>query len=288
MLDQYNRIIQETTSRLNEHIHQVDERLNNLPSQDPATVKEKEELARALREKYRVKQCLEICRQISQSINRGQSAVAVDGASPACNKRFMSTETLDSNLTADETTIKFLSHLSLNTEETYAILEQRGRFVQDKLNRFPAEVIKEFDSIFQERCQKQNQKDLLIGCLSVCENASRRSDQARTNVFEDIHAAERAKQAVISNVGDLISAKIIRADVDSEQILGQITYSPFVNSRDGGGRRRPTERSSSGSSKDTNEIYQSRNFISVGSSATNYDLKTLLFAILFAVLLRSV
>ncbi|KAJ5323208.1 hypothetical protein N7476_001808 [Penicillium atrosanguineum] len=287
VLDKYNLIIQDATSKLNAHIRQVDDRLNSLPLQKISNLNEKEELARLLREKSRVRQCLDICGQISQSINRGQSAIALDGASAACNTRHTSTETLDGNLTADETTVKFLNHFSLSTREACAKLELRSQFVQDKLKRFPANVIKEVDEVLTERCQRQNERDLLIGCLSVCEKATQRSEQARVNVFEDIHAAERAKQAVISDVGDLLSAKGIKADVDSEQILGQAAHSPFVTSQDRGIRRKSTERSSSGS-KDMEELDQSRKFAYMGSSPVIYDLKNLLFVFLFVMLLRNV
>ncbi|KAE8312441.1 hypothetical protein BDV41DRAFT_577630 [Aspergillus transmontanensis] len=285
-LDGYNKIVQETTSKLNEHIRRIDDRMKSLPFQGITAVNEKEELARALREKFRVKQCLDICRQIHQSINRGHSAVLLDGALPSYNTRYACTETLDTNLTADETTMRYLDHLTLNTEATLAKLEQRARFVQDRLRNFPGNVVEEFEEIFEESHKRQNERDYLMGCLSICENATQRSEQARTNVFENIHAAERAKQAVISDVGDLILAKGIRADMDSEQVLGQTTSSPFLDSRDPRTRKKPTERNSS-SSKDMNEIYQSRKFIALGSSSAICHLKNLLLVVLFAILLRN-
>lgn len=163
------------------------------------------ELEPLLKEKYRINQCLHVCRQISESINRGQSTIVLDGALAAYNTRHTPITTLDNNLTADETTYHFLKCFSLDTSETSSKLEQSGRFVQDKLKYYPAVTVKELDEIVTECCQKRNKRDALVGCLSVCENASQRSEQARANVFEDVHAAERAKQFAISDVGDLIS-----------------------------------------------------------------------------------
>ncbi|KAL2864781.1 uncharacterized protein BJX67DRAFT_199100 [Aspergillus lucknowensis] len=286
-LDDYNKITQETTSKLNEHIRLIDDRMKSLSLQGITAVNEQEELERALRERFRVKQCLDICQQIHQSINRGHSAIVPDGTSPICNTRYASTETPEANLTADETTKRYLNHSTSNTEAIMANLEQRDQLVRDRLKSFPGDVVEEFEEIFAESRKRQNERDYLMGCLSICENATQRSEQARTNVFEDIYAAERAKQAVISDVGDLISAKGITADVDSEQILGQISHSPFLDSRDPCARKGPIERSSSSSSKDMNEIYQSREFTAPGSFSPICDLKNLLFVALFAILLRN-
>ncbi|KAJ5982650.1 hypothetical protein N7451_012750 [Penicillium sp. IBT 35674x] len=288
VFEKYNGIILEITSQLKEHIRQVDDRLSSLPLQGATKFSGKEELERLLREKLRVKQCLDVCRQIAETINRGQSAVVQDVASPTFKARYTSTKSLNEILSADETTMNFLDHLSLSTKETCEKLEKRGQFVQQKLEHFPAAVLEEFEEVFAERCQRQNERTLLIGCLSVCENASQRSEQARISIFEDIHAAKRAKQAVISEVGDLLSAKGIRADEDSEQILGQVSRSPFVNFNDGGINRKPAQQSPGCSSQDLREGYQSRNVMSLGRSALIYDLRNLLFVVLIVVAIRNV
>jgi hypothetical protein len=60
-------------------------------------------------------------------------------------------------------------------------------------------------------------------CLAVCAQATEHADKVRTNVFEDITAAQDAHQVVVSTLGDLISAKRITADVGATQLLGTMS-----------------------------------------------------------------
>jgi hypothetical protein len=50
--------------------------------------------------------------------------------------------------------------------------------------------------------------------------------------FENSYAAKGAKQAVISDGGDLLSATMNWEDEDSEQILRQTTHSHSIGTRD--------------------------------------------------------
>ncbi|KAH8690226.1 hypothetical protein BGW36DRAFT_433178 [Talaromyces proteolyticus] len=223
-LDEYNALIIRTTKDLKDHLNHVEIRLQNLPLQDiTGPGAEENELQRLLKEKHRTDQCLHICQQISESINCGQSALVMKESCPPGNMHYTATTTLEDRSTADEMTFRFLSKCSMSTREAELKLERRLHFIQDKLKSFPADVVNKLDETITECCYQEGQKDALTGCLSICEDAARVSDQARTNVFEDIYAAKKAKQVVISDVGDLISAKRVRAGPNSRQYLGQIS-----------------------------------------------------------------
>jgi hypothetical protein len=57
----------------------------------------------------------------------------------------------------------------------------------------------------------------------VCAQASEHVDKVRTNVFEDVSAAQDAHQLIVSTFGDLISAKQVTAGAGATQWLGQIS-----------------------------------------------------------------
>lgn len=69
----------------------------------------------------------------------------------------------------------------------------------------------------------QEEIDSAKGCLTVCAQAFEQADKVRTNVFEDVSAAQDAHQVVVSTLGDLISAKRVTAGVGATQWLGQMT-----------------------------------------------------------------
>ena len=60
-------------------------------------------------------------------------------------------------------------------------------------------------------------------CLTICAQASEHVDQVRTNVFEDVSAAQGAHQVIVATFGDLISAKPVIAGVGATQWLVQMS-----------------------------------------------------------------
>lgn len=58
--------------------------------------------------------------------------------------------------------------------------------------------------------------------LSHLRQASEQADEVRTNIFEDVSAAQDAHQLIVATLGDLISAKRVTAGVRSTQWLGQM------------------------------------------------------------------
>lgn len=59
--------------------------------------------------------------------------------------------------------------------------------------------------------------------LAICVQASEQVDSVRTNVLEDVSAAQDAHQVIVATLGDLISARHVTATARSTQWLGQIS-----------------------------------------------------------------
>lgn len=105
-------------------------------------------------------------------------------------------------------------------------------------------------------------------------------------VFEDVYAAERAKQYVVSNIGDHISAKRIKAEAEAEQHLGQESESKCSFHHDRGTVKKRRERTSS-ASIGVKELHQSGNLISLEDHTGIHGLKNLLLLIMLVIFLRS-
>jgi hypothetical protein len=74
-----------------------------------------------------------------------------------------------------------------------------------------------------ERKQVQEEWDSIKQCLTICAQASEHVDQVRTNVFENVSAAQDAHQVIVATFGDLLSAKQVTAEVGATQWLGQMS-----------------------------------------------------------------
>jgi hypothetical protein len=79
------------------------------------------------------------------------------------------------------------------------------------------------DESIAGRRRIQEEIDSAKECLAVCAQASEHADKVRTNVFEDVSAAQDAHQVIVSTLGDLISAKRVTAGVGATQLLGQMS-----------------------------------------------------------------
>ena len=74
-----------------------------------------------------------------------------------------------------------------------------------------------------EQEQIREEKNSIEQCLAICASASAQAEQTRTNIFDDVSAAEDAHQLVVSTLGDLISAMRVSAGARSAQWLGQMS-----------------------------------------------------------------
>lgn len=122
--------------------------------------------------------------------------------------------------------------------------------------------------------------------VSVSEKASQQSSKARINTFKDIHTSDGADQHIISDIGDLLSAKNIKASPYARQFLGQVEGSPFSNPHGRRAMKNPRDLCLNPMTG-VNEHCQARNLTSVGIYPNIYDLKNLLLLIIVIILLRN-
>jgi TolA-binding protein len=108
-------------------------------------------------------------------------------------------------------------------KDTKTDLEDRLENLYDKLETLSIQEVGENNKNIAGRRRIQEEIDSAKECLAVCAQASEHADKVRTNVFEDVTAAQDSDQVVVSTVGDLILAKHVTAGVGATQWLGQIS-----------------------------------------------------------------
>ena len=108
-------------------------------------------------------------------------------------------------------------------ENTRTDLQDHLETLNDKLETLNVQKSSAADVNIAEREQVREEIDSAKECLVVCAQASEHVDKVRTNVFEDVSAAQDAHQLIVSTFGDLISAKRVTADAGATQWLGQIS-----------------------------------------------------------------
>ncbi|KAH8688862.1 hypothetical protein BGW36DRAFT_352992 [Talaromyces proteolyticus] len=220
VLDNYKKMIDEATSDLQEHLQIIDERMQSLLEQGrPLQTRHASEVEEIIEEKESIGQCLAICNDVSQLIERFQSRsdriFHTSNKSPSRDSGSLSAaENLTKNMLMD-----FQKKLSTNQTDLKARLLE----LESRLKNYPrqGEAMKEQDAAILKAMREE--RDSLSQCLTICADASDLTATARTNVYEDVSSADNAHQLVVSTIGDLISAKHIITGSNSIQWLGQMS-----------------------------------------------------------------
>ena len=118
---------------------------------------------------------------------------------------------------------------------TTSDLEDRLLGIEGKLHSLLTRT--EGTTDITDELQRQNEeKEVAQHGLLICQQMSEYLSKLRVNVFEEISAAQDARQAIVSTFGDVITAKRVTAGVGATQILGHMSDSSFqqlVGRRDG-------------------------------------------------------
>ena len=220
VLVEYKEMISNTTSDLEEHLREIERRLETLPLQDTISDEEAAERDRIQGERESTMQCLVICAQVSEQVNSLQPNVFEDRTA-ARGSRQIDVSTLGGLGSAKQVTAVALQELQQRLTNTTSNLEQYLQDIDNRLESLSAPAARVFGGSQRDRVQAE--KESIEQCLAICSQASEQADQFRTNVFEDVSAAKDAHQLIVATLGDLISARRVTASLAATQWLGQMS-----------------------------------------------------------------
>lgn len=222
VLRQHQELIQNTSSDLEERLERIDQQLKNHPPGARNGNGSSEHQRKLEEEKNCTEQCIQICTQVSAHIKDvrqsslsavGSCDQVVSTSPPGSETRWPVVAKTDNTLNICQNALnsmitELVSSLRLINENIQALPIEKN-LVQDKPATEHHKLVEEFDSVTQ--------------LLSVCESASGRATEARTNVFENVQLAEDSHQVIVSTFGDLLSVRNVVGGARSTQWLGQMS-----------------------------------------------------------------
>ncbi len=222
VLKQYKGMITNTTSDLEEHLQEIDDKLQNLSSQG-ARVSDEDaaEREQIQQEMDSTKQCLSICAQVSEHMDQVQPS-AFGATHKAPNTHQVIIATLEGYVSARRATRNALKECKERLADTTAELEEHLQKINNRLENF-SRGVSTLGEQAAEHGRVQEEKNGVEHCLKICARASQQADQVQTNVFEDVSVAQDSHQVVVATLGDLISARRVTAGARSKQWLGQMS-----------------------------------------------------------------
>ena len=222
VLQQYKELIANTTSDLEEHLQEIDKKLRNHNIQGPRTTSENAaEQAQIQEERDSTEQCLSICAKVSEHINQIQPK-AFDNAQTVLDTPQAIIAALGADVSAKRVTGTALKECNGRLAHTTAQLQEHLQNINKTLKTFSREASMTSEHA-NEQCRIQEEKRSVEQCLGICAEATEQAEQERTNVVEDVSAAQDSYQVVVATLGDLISTRRVTAGARSAQWLGQMS-----------------------------------------------------------------
>ena len=208
-LERYKSMIRDTTADLQDHLDNVNEKLQSeflraaeRSSGDAALVRQMEE------ERSSAQQCIAICSQLYAQINQIQPTLAADRSQRSADARAITADGLEGCKDA-------LGVASQRLEEHLKVVVDRLMVTAKKAMSSPEEAAK------LEVLHAEWQTARL--CIDVCSKANESVTKVNVNVFENIKGEEEILQFFASTTGRTVHAKDIFVGSKGVQFGGQIS-----------------------------------------------------------------
>jgi hypothetical protein len=223
VLKEYKDLITNTTADLEEHLQQIDDKLQALSLQDLAISDEIVAERRQIQEERdSTQQCLKICAQVVTHIDQHQPTI------------FENTSTPSDGYQAPDTKLGGFPSARIITADTFKVckeklsdttmkLESHLQDIDNRLQNLSLPGSKNSNDQVAEQERIKEELDSIKQCLAICAQASTQANKERVNIFEDISMTDDGHQVLVSTIGDLISARRVTAGARSRQWLGQMS-----------------------------------------------------------------
>ncbi|KAE8312440.1 hypothetical protein BDV41DRAFT_300693 [Aspergillus transmontanensis] len=221
-LDEYKQLVEETKSDLCSHLAKIDEKLQSLNRRAATDDRDGSDIKDTTEEKESTEQCLRICQQVSEFIERSYGRVVRNEYGNAhMPSRPETRDPFPRN--AEIATKAMLSDFRSRLSENSTTLNVRLTDLDQKLRASGGQKSEGTGGKNIDLEHLREERDSIGECLDIHKDASSLAERARTNIFEDVSSAAHSHQLVVSTIGDLISAKRIVTGVRSVQWLGQMS-----------------------------------------------------------------
>lgn len=221
LLNEYKNMIAKTTSNLEEHLEDIDDKIQSLSVQGAGISDEDvAERDRIQEERASTEQCLRICAQVSEHMDQVQRNTFGDVSTT--DDAIQVVVAVPDYISARRATSDAFKACKETITNATSELQDHLQEINGKVQSFSRGAGMKSEHAAQ-REQIQKEKESIKQCIAICAQASEQAEQVRTSTIEDVSAAEEADQVVVATFGDLISARRVTAGVRSRQWVGQMS-----------------------------------------------------------------
>jgi hypothetical protein len=216
-------MITNTTADLEEHLQDIDNKLQTLSLQGASISNEDAtERQQIQEERDSTQQCLGICAQVFGHIEKVQPTAFENISTPL--GAYQGPGTKPGGLpSARLVTADAFTACKERLSDTTAQLESHLQDIDNRLRHLYLPIPKKSNEQVVEQERIREELESIKQCLAICTQASMKANQERTNDFEDVSMSDDGYQAIVSTIGDLVSARRVTAGARSLQCMGQMS-----------------------------------------------------------------
>ena len=220
VLKEYKELITNTTSDLEDHLEQINSKLQSISL--PGTLisgEDEAERQQIQEERDSTQQCLDICAHVFTQIDQIEPNAFINISAPYHTP----VTTLSGLTSAKQVTFNTMNACREKLIDTTTQLQKHLQDINSRLMKYSLQPLNMSVEQANEQERLKEERDCITQSLSICAGASREANSERTNVFEDISMADNGFQVLVSTVGDLISARRVVVGSKSLQLIGQMS-----------------------------------------------------------------
>lgn len=220
VLKEYQEMITNTTSDLEDHFQKIDNKLQTLSIQGTGISNDDAiERQQMQEERDSTQKCLDICAEVSSHIDQLQPNAFIN-----ISAAYQVPVTTLSDLTSPQQVVSdTFKACRDNLANGTARLERRLQDINNRLQNLSLQPLDVSDERVTEQNQLQEEREYIKQGLDICAEASNQANQKHTNVWEDISTGDDVREFLVSTVGDLISARRITLGSGSVLVSGQMS-----------------------------------------------------------------
>ncbi|KAK2006615.1 hypothetical protein LZ32DRAFT_595157 [Colletotrichum eremochloae] len=213
ILNEYKDMIQRTTEELEDHLEDVNAKLEHLISQQKESFQAlSSNIERVQSEKDSTEVCLEICAQVQARIDEMQFRPI----SPSSSSNEISCQNLTRAMVM---TLSTLSQCrDIITDNVYQLRKQKEEVSRQQLG---LDVMSSSEPLEAEIRRLQEEADSTKTCLTICNDASEHATKG-VHVLEDMTTGHDGQQLFVSTLGDLFRVKGATTGDRGIQFVGSV------------------------------------------------------------------
>ncbi|KAF7534094.1 hypothetical protein G7054_g6513 [Neopestalotiopsis clavispora] len=223
VLNEYKDMIQSTSQDLEDHLREINDKLEALATRSISRGTPTLEQQRMRDERDSTEQCLGICEEVLSHINSMRLLPLSDDPKELSVRAVLKGRSLQELDRSHLITLSALAECSDKLVDTVIQLKVRNRDARQKLQDDCSQTLATANDTAEAARKLEEERLSAEQCLAICAQASGNVSSNRIHTLEDVTMGDDGQQIFVSTLGDLFNLKGVSAGDGAIQFIGSVS-----------------------------------------------------------------